>query len=89
MTPARDITLAWPTFSDAAAQAGISRRYGGIHFEQTDLDARKTARLAAQRVWSRAQSYVGATSDRDREADAWLCSATRPGSSNRSSALDE
>src|SRR5262249_40101075 len=34
--PARDVTLAWPTFSDAAAQAGMSRRYGGIHFEQGD-----------------------------------------------------
>src|SRR5205807_1257903 len=32
--PADDLTLSWATFSEAADQAGISRRYGGIHFEQ-------------------------------------------------------
>ena len=31
--PASDITLSRSTFSDAAVQAGLSRRYGGIHFE--------------------------------------------------------
>jgi hypothetical protein len=55
--PARDLTLSWPTFSDAAGQAGISRRYGGIHFEQADLDARATGRSAARRVWDKANDY--------------------------------
>jgi hypothetical protein len=55
--PASDLTLSWPTFSDAADQAGISRRYGGIHFEQGDLDARATGRSAAQRVWEKAREY--------------------------------
>jgi len=32
--------LSWATFSDAADQAGISRRYGGIHFVQGDLHGR-------------------------------------------------
>jgi hypothetical protein len=32
--PSSDVTLSWSTFSDAADQAGISRRFGGIHFEQ-------------------------------------------------------
>ena len=41
----------------AADQAGISRRYGGIHFEQGDLDARVTGRLAARTVWERAEEY--------------------------------
>jgi hypothetical protein len=40
LTPAHDVTLSWDTFRDAADQAGISRRYGGIHFAQGDLDAR-------------------------------------------------
>ena len=31
-TPAADVVLSWPTFSDAADQAGRSRRYGGLHF---------------------------------------------------------
>src|SRR5437762_13591317 len=34
LAPARDVTLTWETFSDAATQAGLSRRYGGIHFAQ-------------------------------------------------------
>jgi len=55
--PASDLTLAWTTFSEAANQAGISRRYGGIHFEQGDLDARATGRMAAQVVWAKAQEY--------------------------------
>jgi hypothetical protein len=55
--PASDLTLSWPTFSNAADQAGISRRYGGIHFEQGDLDARSTGRGAAGRVWDKANDY--------------------------------
>jgi hypothetical protein len=55
--PATDVTLSWPTFSDAADQAGISRRYGGIHFEQGDLDARVTGRIAARLAWQKAQYY--------------------------------
>ena len=55
--PARDVTLSWATFSEAAGQAGLSRRYGGIHFEQGDLDARLTGRLAARRAWAKAQAY--------------------------------
>jgi hypothetical protein len=55
--PANDLTLSWSTFSDAADQAGMSRRYGGIHFEQGDLDARSTGRSAARRVWDKANDY--------------------------------
>jgi Domain of unknown function (DUF6851)/VCPO second helical-bundle domain len=61
LTPARDLTLSWATFSDAAAQAGISRRYGGIHFEQGDLDARLTGRQAARTAWSKAQAHFDGT----------------------------
>ena len=56
MTPAKDVTLKWPTFTDAADQAGISRRFGGIHFEQGDLDGRETGRLVARLCWDRAQA---------------------------------
>jgi hypothetical protein len=55
--PAGDLTLSWPTFSDAAGQAGISRRYGGLHFEQADLDARSTGRRAARRAWDKASAH--------------------------------
>jgi hypothetical protein len=59
--PARELTLFWPTFTDAADQAGISRRYGGIHFEQGDLDARATGRAAAAAAWAKARTYFNGT----------------------------
>ena len=55
--PKGDLTLSWATFSQAADQAGLSRRYGGIHFEQGDMDARATGRLAGRRAWARARMY--------------------------------
>lgn len=58
--PATELALSWATFSEAADQAGISRRYGGIHFEQGDLDGRLTGRVAARIAWSKArQSWQG------------------------------
>ena len=50
--------MSWATFSGAADDAGMSRRYGGIHFEQGDLDARASGRVVAEKVWARAQSYI-------------------------------
>ena len=54
LVPATDLTLSWQTFSDAADEAGISRRYGGIHFVQGDLDARFRGRLIADQAWRKA-----------------------------------
>jgi hypothetical protein len=66
VVPATDVTLHWATFSEAANQAGLSRRYGGIHFEQGDLDGRAAGRRVAQLAWARAQRYIsGADDDRD------------------------
>jgi hypothetical protein len=59
--PARDMMLSWSTFSEAADQAGVSRRYGGIHFEQGDLDARATGREAAGIAWAKALTYFKGT----------------------------
>ncbi len=56
--PASDITLSWPTFTSAAVQAGMSRRYGGIHFEQGDLTGRNLGKCLAPWVWSKAQRYI-------------------------------
>ena len=58
-TPATDVTLAWPTFSDAADQAGRSRRYGGIHFRDGDLAGRALGRLVGLRAWLAAEALVG------------------------------
>ena len=59
--PAKDITLSWATFSNAADQAGMSRRYGGIHFEQGDLMGRAMGRQVAAVVWGKAQGYIHGT----------------------------
>jgi len=64
--PASDVTLHWATFSEAANQAGISRRYGGIHFEQGDLDGRAAGREVANVAWAKAQTYITGA---DREKD--------------------
>jgi hypothetical protein len=57
-TPATDVTLSWATFSDASNEAGLSRRYGGIHFYSADLNGRAIGRQVAQYVYSKAQSYI-------------------------------
>jgi len=59
--PATDVTLSWATFSDAADQAGISRRYGGIHFVQGDLQGRSGGRLVGAQVWAKALTYFNGT----------------------------
>lgn len=61
LTPATDIVLTWPTFSAAADEAGLSRRYGGIHFEQGDLDAREVGRQLAEQAWAKALGYFDGT----------------------------
>lgn len=61
ITPAQPVTLKWDTFSDAADEAGMSRRYGGIHFARADLVGRQLGRLVAARVWSKAQAYMNGT----------------------------
>lgn len=56
-TPTHPISLRWETFTEAANQAGISRRYGGIHFRAADIAGRQLGRTVALKVWSKAQSY--------------------------------
>jgi hypothetical protein len=57
-TPAKPITFTWNKFVDAANDAGISRRYGGIHFKDGDLQARKLGAKIAKIVWKRAQEFI-------------------------------
>jgi hypothetical protein len=63
------VTLSWATFTDAANQAGISRRYGGIHFELGDLVGRATGRLVAEQAWKKSLSYFHPEKDDDRDRD--------------------
>ena len=57
-TPSVDVTLSWPTFTEAANEAGWSRRYGGIHFYTGDNHGRALGRQVAQYVYSNAQNYI-------------------------------
>ena len=61
VTPAIPVTLSWRTFSDAADQAGISRRIGGIHFEEADIRSRICGRLVALTVWDKVMGYINGT----------------------------
>jgi hypothetical protein len=56
LTPRARVTLSWPTFTAAANQAGMSRRYCGIHFKDGDLYGQETGRKAGQRTWQKAQA---------------------------------
>ncbi|HEY6148149.1 MAG TPA: vanadium-dependent haloperoxidase, partial [Thermoanaerobaculia bacterium] len=56
IVPASDVTFSWPTFSSAADDAGMSRRYGGIHFRSGDLAARAAGRTVGAIVWQKAKS---------------------------------
>jgi hypothetical protein len=60
-TPAQPVKLKWETFEEAAKEAGMSRRYGGIHFAQADVAGRQLGRLVADKVWPKAQSYFDGT----------------------------
>jgi hypothetical protein len=61
LVPASNLTLRWRTFSDAADEAGISRRYGGIHFIDGDIQARKMGRKIGKLAWRKALTYFHGT----------------------------
>jgi hypothetical protein len=66
ITPTSDVTLHWATFHDAANQAGISRRYGGIHFRTADLVGRVTGNMAAMNAWAKSLAYFDGRMERER-----------------------
>ncbi len=51
--PAQPYKFTWATFTEAADEAGFSRRYGGIHFEDGDIDARVLGRGVADAAWKK------------------------------------
>jgi hypothetical protein len=55
--PLRDVTLEWPTFTAAAADAGLSRLYGGIHFPNGDQAGREIGRKVGAQAFAKARSY--------------------------------
>lgn len=63
LVPAEDVQLTWATFKEAADEAGFSRRLGGIHFEDADLEARRVGRIIGSEVWQRANNLFNGISD--------------------------
>jgi uncharacterized protein DUF6851/vanadium-dependent haloperoxidase-like protein len=49
--------MSFETFSDAAAQAGLSRLYGGIHFSDDNTVGQTIGALVGLQAWLKAQQY--------------------------------
>lgn len=56
-SPAEVVALQWPTFQDAADEAGISRLYGGIHFQDGDLHGRTMGTRIGGQAFELAQRF--------------------------------
>lgn len=59
--PSQDLRLSWATYTAAADEAGMSRRWGGIHFDDADLHARTMGRSIGTNAYHRAQAYSNGT----------------------------
>jgi len=55
--PTQDLQLQWATYFDAADEAGISRRFGGIHPFYDDFPGRIMGSQIGQKAWAKAQEY--------------------------------
>jgi hypothetical protein len=65
--PAEETLLEWETFTAAAEEAGLSRRYGGIHFKDGDLNGRDLGGLVGAEAFDLAQRFIGGeATDADR-----------------------
>lgn len=55
--PTVDLTLSWATFADAANEAGQSRIYGGIHFDDGNIAGLDPGRKVGAQAYTKAKSY--------------------------------
>ena len=60
LVPSDTLTLSWDTFTEAADEGGISRLYGGIHFEDGDINGRQLGRDVGKTVWAKIQTFADA-----------------------------
>lgn len=58
VTPIWPTTLSWPTLTLAAEEAGASRLYGGIHFDDGNQDGLTLGTAVSELVLAQAQSYA-------------------------------
>lgn len=57
-TPTEDVTLNWPTLTDAAREASLSRRYAGLHFAHGDLEGRKLGAKVGEAAYQTAMACI-------------------------------
>jgi hypothetical protein len=55
--PAAPLRVSWPTYTDAADEAGLSRMLGGIHFRDANRDGLALGTAVGSTTWSTAQTY--------------------------------
>lgn len=55
--PGADVDLQWCTYYDAADQAGVSRRWGGIHPYEDDYHGRATGSIVGKSAFALAEKY--------------------------------
>ncbi len=60
-SPSSVVVLQWPTFQDAADEAGISRLYGGIHFQDADRFGRAMGTQIGDQAFAKAQAMWNGT----------------------------
>ena len=58
VTPVWPTTLSWPTLTLAAEDAGVSRLYGGIHFDDGNQDGLILGTAVSELVLSEAQNHA-------------------------------
>src|SRR5215216_4139735 len=61
LVPVANTSLNDKSFTDAANSAGLSRRYGGIHFEEADLNGRTLGSQIGDAAWAKALTYLNGT----------------------------
>jgi hypothetical protein len=61
LVPRDNTGFRFTSFTDAADQAGWSRRYGGIHFEDGDLNGRTLGHQIGKVVWAKAVTFFNGT----------------------------
>lgn len=59
LVPAGPVTLRWPSFTAAADEAGISRRFGGIHFIDGDLEGRRVGKKIGRAAFLKSSDLFG------------------------------
>jgi membrane-associated phospholipid phosphatase len=69
LVPASNVTLSWATFTDAADEAGISRRHGGIHFIDADVEGRRVGKLIGVAALKKAGQLFGQSFEGTEDSD--------------------